>query len=176
MTMPPDKAQVLRMLIKLCGTMTAIEWACSTDARSCLKPSRSPATASSWPSMSREYYKLSWPFFDQARVTHKMDFCEDPTLKHLHALLTDEANHSAFDFVFEDADSQTDDSSVLTHQSFCFVSNLLLAGLFFRLKNTIVGVSARIAYFVVFPLHLVKLVVSSPSPSISLLHAGNRSP
>jgi hypothetical protein len=154
------------MPIKLCGTMTAIEWACSTDARSCLKPSRSPATASSRPSMSREYYKLSWPFFDQARVTHKMDFCEDPTLKHLHALLTDEANHSAFDFVFVDADSQTDDSS----------SNLLLAGLFFRLKNTIVGVSARVAYFVVFPLHLVKLVVSSPSPSISLLHAGNRSP
>jgi hypothetical protein len=99
------------MPIKLCGTMTAIEWACSTDARSCLKPSRSPATASSRPSMSREYYKLSWPFFDQARVTHKMDFCEDPTLKHLHALLTDEANHSAFDFVFVDADSQTDDSS-----------------------------------------------------------------
>ena len=37
--------------------------------------------------------------------------CVDPTLKHLHALLTDQANHSAFDFVFVDADSQTDDSS-----------------------------------------------------------------
>ncbi|XP_066333138.1 caffeoyl-CoA O-methyltransferase 1-like [Miscanthus floridulus] len=112
MTMPPDKAQVLRMLIKLCGTKNSIEWACSTDACSCLRPSRSPATASSWPSMSRDYYKLSWPFFDQVRVTHKDGLlCVDPTLKHLHALLTDQANHSAFDFVFVDADSQTDDSS-----------------------------------------------------------------
>lgn len=107
MMVPPDEAQLLRLLVKMSGAKRAIELGVMTGYSLLNIALALPADGTVIGVDSGDDFEIGRRLFEKAGVAHKVDFRKRKAIEVLDSLLQQEGGMDSLDFAFVDADKQS---------------------------------------------------------------------